>query len=183
MQKKINTQNWRSSAKKFGFLLILFIPFGVAAICGCGRRAETSASLPSVDRRVKDIFESPRYERGIGDQAEAVEQLEALGKTAILPLERYLELPSERNRMTALLALQRLNEQRAASDYTVKDIDWYLDAIAGSENVLVRTYAMESLIRAGRRYEDRIKRFARTSSALVRQKLDIVLGDMRRIDI
>lgn len=147
---------------------------GAVWMVGSGHAA---AESPTAAAEVSAIFSALTAEGGMAGTAEAVSRLEALGIGTVPAVEQYLDSPDEAQRAVALLALQRLNTQRGSADFDEAAVRHYLQLLTHS-NALVRTYAMESLIRAGRRFEPLLRAHHAHAPADVQRRLTIVLGEL-----
>ena len=126
-----------------------------------------------------------RYDRFLhapeAEQAQLADEMERLGAAAAPYLETRFRAPMDfGDRAAALILLQRINDKRRPSDFTPAQVREYLSWLEDND-VLVRTYAMESLIRAGRPFRQLIMDYQAHADASIRDKLGIVLREMQRV--
>ena len=159
-------------------LCVLFI------LVSCGRSSHHvpnmsagAVDLRGLEAQVRQIFEVHRGEDSIAQQAEMVDRLESLGPAAIPSIERYLSAQDSQQQAMALISLNRLNAQRRAQDFSGPLVQRYLTLLS-DDNILIRTYAMESLIRSGHRFRPVIERFRVSADPAVQQRLDIVMREL-----
>ena len=141
-------------------------------------RIDSNALHRTPDETVNQIFASLAGQPNLGHEAEVADRLEALGPAAIPALERYLGVSDSQEQFLALATLNRLNERRTARDFSKEQVHRYL-VLLSDDNVLIRTYAMESLIRAGRHFRPLLTRYRTTAGSAVQQRLDIVLRELQ----
>ena len=161
-------------------LLPLLIPF----ICSCGRQASVDSQPPAVSRQARDVafdveyaFASLKQAHGPADESQVADQLEALGAEAIPLIEPHLNTDDAREQLVALVALQRLQWHRSQNSLSHEALMRYLNWLSDA-NVAVRTYAMESLIRAGEASHPLLTTFRSQASSDVQARLDIVLREI-----
>ena len=107
------------------------------------------------------------------------DEVERLGAAAAPSLETRLRAPIDfSERAAALILLQRINDKRRPTDFTPAQVREYLSWLEDND-VLVRTYAMESLIRAGRPFRQLIMDYQAHADTSTRDKLGIVLREMQ----
>ena len=169
------------SAVRVGAIGVLFL----LALVSCDRRHRSEpphsahqAAHAQSSVQVNRLFERLSQFDSTPTDAQVADQLEALGVSAIPFIEPRLTSESQRERVVALIALQRLNAQRGDAEFSEDAVQRYLERLS-DEHVMVRTYAMESLIQAGRRFRTLVKAYQEHSSPDVRARLDIVLREMR----
>lgn len=112
------------------------------------------------------------------EQARLADELEALGVGAIPYLESRLRAGGISEQSSAMLILQRLNEQRLPAQFSEPEVRSYLSWLS-DDHVMVRTYAMESLIKAGKAFAPVIRKFQEHADPAMKDKLDIVLREQR----
>ena len=127
---------------------------------------------------VEKLFGQLSESGSIANEAQIADQLEALGLKAIPAIEPLLHSDNERRQVVALLALNRLNEKRKPAEFSEAAVKRYLSLLS-DDSVMVRTYAMESLIRSGRRFRGIVMEYRSSSAPEIQRKLDIVLREMR----
>ena len=140
---------------------------------------------PTLPRPVTAEEVLSRYVRFLhapaAEQAQLADEVERLGADAAPYLETRLRAPTDvGGRAAALILLQRINDKRRPSDFTPAQVREYLSWLADSD-VIVRTYAMESLIRAGQPFRQLIKDYQAHADASTRDKLEIVLREMQSV--
>ena len=113
----------------------------------------------------------------MAEQAEVADRLEALGPDAIPAIEAYVQYKPAGMKMLALLSLKRITDKPSGRRFSSEDVGRYLHMLS-DQDVMVRTYAMESLIAAGRKFRKEILAFRETAPEEIRAKLDIVLSDI-----
>ena len=151
-------------------------------LSACSRQprdhTDSDVSHHTPDEAVNQIFVSLEGARNLGHEAEAADQLEALGPAAIPALERYLGVSDSQEQFLALATLNRLNDRRTARDFSDEQVRRHLRLLSDN-NILIRAYAMESLIRAGHRFRPLLTQYRATAGVAVQQRLDIVLRELR----
>lgn len=158
-------------------LPVLALPLVLAAT-SCGRnpasRTEASVTAQDVFARFDRFVHAP-----LSEQARLADELQRLGSAAVPYLETKLRATANLDeRAAALIILQRLNERRRPQEFTEGQIRQYLAWLA-DQDVVVRTYAMESLIQAGNRFRPQIEQYAAHAGDAVWGKLAIVLRETR----
>ncbi len=155
---------------------ILWIGLLLPLAISCSHPVSHRAS-PKIERQVARLYQQFPASGGLANDAKLVDRLAAIGPGAVPAIERRLKSHESRERVTALITLNRLNEQRTPEDFTEEMVRGYL-AMLADPNVMVRTYAMESLIRAGHRFQGMIAAYRASAASETQQKLDIVLAEI-----
>ena len=157
--------------------LCLFVPC-VALVCAACGPKPSSASPPVAAHEVLERFDRFLH-ASLSEQARLADELERLGSSAAPYLEVRLRSTSDFGEHTAaLMILQRLNARRRPGDFSEAQVREYLAWLQDGD-VVVRTYAMESLIQAGRGFRPLVETAAAHADPVVREKLAIVLREMR----
>ena len=150
----------------------------LACVYSCSR------STQSVDREktVTSLEVQERFDRLLNvtapiEEARLADQLEALGPGAIPYLEARLRAGNIREQALAMMILQRLNGKRSEAQFSESEVRTYLSWLS-DQNVIVRTYAMEALIKSGKRFQPLIQNYQKHATAAIQERLNIVLSEM-----
>ena len=163
-----------------GILLLClgFLMCAKAFFQGPARAVSLEAPDSRVNTAVEELFDRISESRSVSNEAQIADQLETLGPKAIWAIEPQLQSENQWQRVVALLVLNRLNEKRKPAEFSEAAVKRYLSLLS-DDSVMVRTYAMESLIRSGRRFRGIVMKHRAASAPEIQRKLDIVLREMR----
>ena len=137
---------------------------------------------PDVRSETADLMESLSASPAgltLHDENAVVEGLEKIGVPAVPALEQFLVRGNDKQKTIAMVALKRIQEARQQKSFKTGEVWRYLNLVS-DKSLLVRTYAMESLIASGREHRWQVQAKLKFADPVVRSKLQIVLQEIDR---